>query len=1112
MSAFVEIILDNTDRRFTSIDNAEVKIRRTVGLKKDEYSINSRSITRQEILNLLESAGFSQSNPYYIVPQGRITALTNASKTERLKVLKDVAGTEVYDRKKEESTKILEDTERNREKISETLVQINQRLEELKEEKEELSAYQKFETEKRSLDHVVYNRELEVINSSIERLMESGMDGREAVATETEKFGLLEDNLKNAEEGITRADEQIQILEREKAELEEDLDEIITSHAKAELKLSEIQENKAQIKQRRLEREQESAELSEEIKIKESELLEIIPRFDKLKQEEQQLRELVESLEARRDRLELKRGQNSKFSSKGERDRWLQAQIADVEATIAARNTAISELQLEVVELEKQLHQASEGVLSQRQGLDSASEMHGSARRLETEAALDKERLLDERKGLWREESRLEIALDNAQQKLDKAQQRLSGTMSRDNYLGLKAVEEIARELNVKGYYGKLSDVISVSDDFKLAVERTAGSSLFHVIVDTDETATFLVSELSRRKAGRVTFMPLNRLTPSNHVYPDSNETTPLISRIQYDPKFEPAIQQTFGNMLVCSTLEVCNQFMHSHRLNTITIDGDRVDSKGVMTGGYHNPKNSRLDALRLVSAAQEEVNRLNNELIVIKNNITMKDQQITHAMGEATRVANERAQIQSKARAFEETIRTAVAEELRLKALIAAKKEDLVDRNGNLKSLIEQRTSYVEDLKTPFNNNLSSEEIQELNTIGDRIRFSRRQYQQASSERSRLGEQRALLESDLQDNLYVRNDQIKTNNIEFLENNGDDAEAVLIEIQTQVKKLTKEKATMEKKLSQVDHNLEALFKEKNAHAASLAQIEEDQTKLAQHIEQLQKNADKDVAKRARLQSRKDILHSKIRALGTLPESVNEFVNMDANQIVERQREVTEQLKKYVHVNKRAAEQYRDSLEKQTHLIVRERELSEALTSIRELIQTLDRRKDEAINRTFKQVDIAFSEIFQQLVPDGIGRLVIQRKPATTGNRIDYTGVDIDVSFNSRNNEQQAVSQLSGGQKSLCALTLIFAIQRCDPAPFYLFDEIDANLDTQYRTAVAHMLKEQAKDAQYICTTFRPEMLTVADKFYGVVYKDKMSTIAPISASDAMSFIESAAQ
>merc|ERR1712086_1102780 len=119
-----------------------------------------------------------------------------------------------------------------------------------------------------------------------------------------------------------------------------------------------------------------------------------------------------------------------------------------------------------------------------------------------------------------------------------------------------------------------------------------------------------------------------------------------------------------------------------------------------------------------------------------------------------------------------------------------------------------------------------------------------------------------------------------------------------------------------------------------------------------------------------------------------------------------------------------------------------------------------------------------------------------------------YVGVAVRVSFTGKSDETQLLQQLSGGQKSIVALAIIFAIQRCDPAPFYLFDEIDAALDATHRAAVADMIARLAGKAQFITTTFRPEMLAHADQFYGVTFHNKVSNISCVSKNDALEFID----
>ncbi|KAG5640666.1 hypothetical protein DXG03_007598, partial [Asterophora parasitica] len=225
--------------------------------------------------------------------------------------------------------------------------------------------------------------------------------------------------------------------------------------------------------------------------------------------------------------------------------------------------------------------------------------------------------------------------------------------------------------------------------------------------------------------------------------------------------------------------------------------------------------------------------------------------------------------------------------------------------------------------------------------------------------------------------------------------------------------------------------------------------------------------------------------------------------------LVKKLHSVNEGLKKFAHVNKKAFEQYSNFTKQRDQLLQRREDLDKSATSIEELVEILDQRKDEAIERTFKQVASNFEEVFEKLVPAGRGRLIIQRRidqdeededeEAQQSTIDNYTGVSIKVSFNSKVDEGLRIQQLSG----------VFAIQKCDPAPFYLFDEIDANLDAQYRTAVASMIQSLASTAQFITTTFRPEMLVTADKFYGVLFNNqKVSSIRAIKREEAMEFVD----
>jgi structural maintenance of chromosome 3 (chondroitin sulfate proteoglycan 6) len=352
-------------------------------------------------------------------------------------------------------------------------------------------------------------------------------------------------------------------------------------------------------------------------------------------------------------------------------------------------------------------------------------------------------------------------------------------------------------------------------------------------------------------------------------------------------------------------------------------------------------------------------------------------------------------------------------------------------------------------------------------------------------------------------------------------------SDARLKEKQRDLKRISKALEAVTQKLAENETEIEAtnqsLQSTRKQHAEKSQAIEKMRAMIEQHRTNLKKTA----KKRSQLTAQLTEVQNQIRGLGVLPDAAHsaQYMNMEQQRAMNRLHKVREALKKYGHVNKKAVEQFQQFEKQRDTLEDRRKDLDTSDVSIRDLIRHLDQRKDEAIERTFKQVSREFASIFSQLVPAGKGRLIIQRRtdkqpgPASGDDSDDeaaqrsgvenYTGVGIAVSFNSKHDEQQRIQQLSGGQKCLCALTLIFAIQASDPAPFYLFDEIDANLDAQYRTAVAELLKSSAESGQFICTTFRPEMLRVADKCYSVGYGSaKNSKIGGVSREGALDFIE----
>ncbi|QKX64619.1 uncharacterized protein TRUGW13939_11794 [Talaromyces rugulosus] len=1122
MSAYVEVIFDNSDERFPT-GKPELILRRTIGLKKDEYTLDHRNATKADVMNLLESAGFSRSNPYYIVPQGRVTTLTNMKDSERLVLLKEVAGTQVYEARRAESLKIMNETNNKRTKIDELLDYINERLDELEEEKDELRNYQEQDRERRCLEYTIYSREQQEIANALDSLEGQRQTGVEDTDANRENFIQGEKTLTQIDAEIAECKQQIEFLKVDKAQLEDERRETSRALAQVELQEKALKDGQSAAQQFKARHDNDLESVQTAIKQRETELQTLLPQFNAAKEQEDGVKSQLDQAETVRQRLYAKQGRNSRFKNKSERDKWIHNEIQETKNSIKAVKKVESQTKQDIKDLENTIETLEPEIENLRKQIDSRGDTIQSIEQEVQNGKDERDQLMDQRKELWREEARLDSVLSNASHEVDRAERNLSHMMDNSTSRGIAAVRRIKRQHNLEGVYGTLAELLDVNERYRTAVEVTAGTSLFHYVVDTDETATKVLEILQKEKAGRVTFMPLNRLKSRPMNLPKASDTIPMIEKLEYDPKFEGAFQQVFGKAIICPNLQVAAQYARSHGVNAITPDGDRSDKRGALTGGFHDSRQSRLEAVKTLTKWRDEHETKKNRATEIRKDLEKLDQEVTQAVGELQKLEQRKQQFHSSS--------GPMRQELRSKRELLQNKNDNLDSKqralqniaSNLTALDGQVGALEAEVSSAFQKALTPEEEAQLESLGSTAQKLRRQYAELSGQRSEFEARKSVLEVELRENLYPRLDQLSGNGIDIgdegAQGNLKTAEREMKKFQTALGKISQRLADVDKSITEGNSQVGKLESRK-------AEIRNELEALAKSIEKHQRRMEKSMQKKAALTKQAAECSSNIRDLGVLPdEAFTKYNKTDSNSVVKKLHKVNESLKKYSHVNKKAFEQYNNFTKQRETLTKRREELDASQKSIDELITVLDQRKDEAIERTFKQVSREFHNVFEKLVPAGRGRLIIQRKTDRALRPEDeiesededrresvenYVGVGISVSFNSKHDDQQRIQQLSGGQKSLCALALVFAIQACDPAPFYLFDEIDANLDAQYRTAVAQMLQSisEATNGQFICTTFRPEMLHVAEKCYGVSFRNKASTIDVVSKEEALKFVE----
>ncbi len=1108
-----------------------MRLRRTIGLKKDEYHLNGKHLPKNEVVSLLESAGFSRSNPYYVVQQGKITAMAVMKDGARLELLKEIGGTHVYEERRAESLRVLAETAARRGAVLDTLRVIEERLAELDAEAAELREYNALDKRRRCLEYAIYDKELA-------RARGEAADAEAGRAGATARTAALHEQLRRAKEGLKEAEQAAKAAaadgERaaaERAAAEAARAAAIRAATQAELDAAEAGEAATAAERSTAALRADKARLEADVATARAALAAQAPAHAAATAAEAAAAAELAEAEHARQGLYAKQGRAAQFGSKAARDAWLDEELRKTRAAAGEKRAAIGAAGAEASRLRRAAAAAEadaaacDAALAQRDASAAASATAAA------EATARRDALQNERKEAWGAESALTDEYAAMEADIKRKEESLSQHMALDIAKGLASVRHIVAQHGIGGVYGTLVELLEVEERFQAAAEVTAGNQLFHMVVDTDETASKITKQLIATKSGRVTFMPLNRLAPREAVAaPPGAEAVPLLSKLKFKPAFRPAFLQVFGRALVCKDLDAAVRVAAGAGADCVTLDGDTVSKKGSLEGGFIDTRRSRLAAFAAVKEAAKRQAATKAQLDKLSAAVKAADEGVTRAMSELAKLESARA-ADVAARA---TLRADAAEHRAAAAAAAEhaaqKERSVADMTAELADLSRAEAEMAAERQEELHAALSAAERTQLQGLLPAIAALKARHADAAAARAAADAQQAQLEARLGTNLEKRLAEVNAALADAAAA-GLDA-AALASKRTAAASAAAEVAAAQAALVAAD----ARAADAKARAAdakvSAAELRAAADAAAATLADGAREAETHAAARGRSARALEELAHKIKELGSLPSDAFE-AHRDARlpELHRQLAKVNASLAAFGAVNKKALDQYVSFQEQRETLAARAADVNASHDKIKELIEVLDQRKDEAIERTFKQVAQHFRAVFRELVADGSGQLVMQRKRGSdgvpggpddedgeggeggegapaAGERVEkYSGVKVKVSFGA--GETKVLQGLSGGQKTVVALALIFAIQRCDPAPFYLFDEIDAALDAAHRTAVSALVAREAgeKGVQFIATTFRPELVTVCDKVYGVSHAARVSRVDVITKEAALQFL-----
>uniref|UniRef100_F1KR06 Structural maintenance of chromosomes protein n=1 Tax=Ascaris suum TaxID=6253 RepID=F1KR06_ASCSU len=1122
--ARVSIVLDNRDGRIVTEDTDEVVIGRQVSAKKDNYFKGSKIVTRNDMILLMTSAGFSRSNPYYIVKQGRISEFAIASDATRLKILKEVAGSEVYDMQRMQNLKSLQEASVKGAKIELLLSSVESRLKTLQQERKDVMEFRKWDGIKRSVEYYIYDKHLKEYRKKLSKLDEQKEQLKELIAKVEEEMQNTQESSLSLQTEQSELDNRISRVNDEKNVLLGEQMQLLEKKTALELHVRDLGEEVKQQQSAREEAQDALRKLDADIEAKQQQLNEVTSEHGALADEVAELNTYIRISDQRCEELYIKQGQTDHYETVEERDNELKKQIRLCERQIAEIRDRVAEIERNVQDGEQEVQHLKQQILAVGKRIDECTD----------ETAIVSNKLAHIRDQICQAIIRQQEAVRKEKNARDEVHMieadvvrgdgRLRAAVGKSIMSGVDSVKRVLQQFRdsnhngqydriLNGYHGLLVDLFEYDDVYVRAIDIAAGNRLFYHVVDDDLIALQILRKVNTENMmGEVYFFPLNRIRAEPSKKIADQDGRPIIDALRYDSVFDALFRKVFGQTAIVRNLEAAVRIMKSEGVDCVTFDGDQVRRGGTMSGGYFDVNRSRLG----MYLTHKKLLKRKDDMKEILKNATLKVQEI---MADVDNLRMKEVALEQKAATLKDEhdvgLRKKCEMSQQLRLVVESKELKMalyVTQKNHIHEMKANKENLEKQLGTPLLSQLTVEERELLQNLQAGIKEKRARLEEVAKKCAELGLMKLQMENLLSTNLLRKRDslQARVDDISLLEKRNSLQAGI-----AEMKSLNHRISDIAAKIIELNEQLVAYEENKRMETAELEEYQEHQKELELQRAALSKKVDCVYVKRCDLQTKIEEDWRKMRNVYPLPLDSKKYENCSLKELDGKLSEALDHLREYKAVNEAAVYQYEEANAEWEELKRNFDQNRTDLKAIDDMLEVLDQRKYDAIELTFRQVSKEFRSVFQKLVPGGRGNIVMRmgRTGSGRGDRPNahpveaFVGVSMKVSFAGMA-EIRDVQILSGGQKTVVALALIFAIHKVDHAPFYFFDEVDAALDTQYREALADMIRELSEKSQFITTTFRPELIASADKCYGVSFRNKESRIEAVTREQAYGFVE----
>lgn len=1111
--AYCEVTLtfDNEDRSLPS-DYTEVAVtRRVFRTGESEYLLNGAACRLKDVVDLFRDTGIGRDG-YSIVGQGRVGEILSQKSEDRRQVFEEAAGIVKYKARKSEAEKRLDNTEQNLSRIADIISELESRLEPLRLQSEDARKYLAMREEQKGLDLNVFLIRSERYQEKIAELRLTAENMRETLAqNEREQQALNE----------RRESVQNQLSEREEraAELRESLQALIQE--------VEAQEGQANVLRERL-----AASRREQARVEDEKRA--------AEEGETGMRRRIETLEG-----EIVR-EGEGVAAREERQAALDRALEEAEAAAARLETEAEDAKERVIRFmndmgdvkseQARLTALGEAIDRQLTSLSAGAEE-------DSRVTADLTRAVEDAEGVWDEENDRLKALNEAAREISERTRRAGEEYERltaesqkllsiKQELGsrLKLLTEMQRDyegynLSVKqvlmeaerrggaGVHGVVASILHAPQKLERALDMVLGGTLQNVVVDRDEDAKAMIEYLKRNRYGRATFLPISSIRGRTL---DMGERRVLSmpgcvglasEMVTYDPIYRGIVENLLGRTVIAEDLNsgIAIQRAGRYQFRLVTLDGDVMHSGGSMTGGsVQSRMTSLLSREREITESTENMKKLTEKLAQAQNQLKK---------GEEERAALKR----ERAQLFDDVHQQEIAV-TRAEDHLARAREELNGHTGRAARVNEARAQLAEQ---------KAEILSQLDALGQRRETTEDEGEalrkKAQALQTSLSEKRAALNAQRQETgdarvalaTAKRGFEALKQDLSRLNAQKGDAARALAEAAESLRALACRLKADEEALTTEEGRLELARRGLNGAREDFQRADESRLKAQTELKEISESAER---LRVATEEFTDRSH---RAEMALSRAENDLEQMTARiwedyqltyegaepfrdpdfKLAESEKRLNTlraAIRAMGPVNVSAMDEYRETSERYRELSAQRDDLERAKNDLMGIISELTGKMETQFRAQFEQLDVYFRQTFTELFGGGRAELRLEDPK-------DALNTGIEIVAQPPGKKLQMLSLLSGGERALTAIAILFAMLKLKPTPFCILDEIEAALDDANIDNFAEYLQTYSTKTQFVVVTHRKGTMSRCDALYGVAMEEKgVSKLMSVKLADAV--------